>query len=190
VAMNVLEKEIEDMIWQGLIEDRPLLRKKGLWVWDKASYYRQVDFGSYGICDIIGIQVNPKEMGSRYMSAHIMEIKKEEINSATLFQAIRYAKAVKRIIEIKLKNTTCECGITLIGKTIDKKSEFVYLPDVINNIALYTYKLDFKQGILFQRECDYHVTNESFPDYSEFNYAFINMVAAQIKRKEAEDLPF
>jgi hypothetical protein len=58
--MNVLEKEVEDMLWQGIIEDRELVRRKGLVVWDNATYYRQFDLGSYGICDIAGFQIDPK----------------------------------------------------------------------------------------------------------------------------------
>jgi hypothetical protein len=188
--MNVLEKEIEDMIWQGLVDNRPLLRKKGLWVWDSAIYRRQVDFGCYGICDIVGLDVYPKNEGRRYVNAHIIEIKKEEINSATFFQALRYAKAVKRIVEKRLKSTICECGIVLIGKTVDCKSDFIYLPDIINNVALYTYKLDFQRGILFTRECDYNISNETFPDLSTFNNSIISRVVEQIKSKQLNNTPF
>lgn len=184
--MNILEKEIEDMIWQGLEEDRRLLVKKGLVVWSNASYHRQVDFGSYGICDIMGLQVNPKERGYRTVNAHIIEIKKEEINSATFFQALRYAKAITRLVERRLKNTTCICGITLIGKTVDTKSDFIYLPDIIYNVALYTYKLNFKLGIFFQKESEYFITDEKFADPDYFNWSAIQMVSQSIKCSKTE----
>jgi hypothetical protein len=188
--MNILEKEIEDLIWQGIVEDRPLLRKKGIWIWESATYHRQVDFGSYGIADIIGLQVPPKQDGYRHINAHIIEIKKDEINSATFFQALRYAKAITRIIEKKLTNTSCTCGITLIGKTVDKKSDFIYLPDILANVALYTYKLDFQHGIFFKRESDYFAANESFPDLNALHLAAVGMVCEKIKARQGEDLPF
>lgn len=188
--MNVLEKEIEDMIWHGLQENRPLLRKKGLWVWENTIYLRQVDLGSYGIADLIGFNVQPKQDGFRYINVHIIEIKKEEVNSTTFFQAIRYARGITRLIEKKLKNTTCICGISLIGKTIDNKSDFVYLPDICNNVALYTYSLDFQHGITFTREFDYYARNESFANIDNIRIAAIRMVSEQIKNRKQEDLPF
>lgn len=188
--MNVLEKEIEDMIWQGINENRPLLRKKGLWVWDKTTYHRQVDFGAYGICDIIGINVQPKKDGQRIINAHIIEIKKDEINNATFFQALRYAKGVARFVEEKLNNTTCLFAITLVGKNVDKKGEFVYLPDVFSNVALYTYKIDYKNGIVFSREADYYANNETFFMSKELKSSIVKMVSDKIKVPKEEDLPF
>lgn len=188
--MNVLEKEIEDMIWQGLKENRPLLREKGLWVWETATYHRQVDLGAYGICDILGICIQPKEQGRRFVNAHIVEIKKDEINSATFYQAIRYAKGVSRYIEEKLTGTICNIGITLIGKTVDQKGEFVYLADIFSNVGLYTYKLDFKRGILFNREYGYYAKNESFNIPKDIKDALVNKVSEEIKGPKVEDLPF
>lgn len=187
--MNVLEKEIEDMICQGLAGDRPLLRKKGLWIWEDAAYQRQVDFGSYGICDILGMQVYPRMNGTRYINAHIIEIKKEEVNIATFLQAARYAKAVQRIIKKRLTNTKVQCAITLIGKTVDSSSDFIYLPDIIDNLAIYTYKLDFKDGITFQREAGYCITNEVLPDNECLTLSVVSSVSQKIKLG-LEDHPF
>lgn len=178
--MNVLEKEIEDMICQGLVENRPLLRSKGLWVWDDAVYQRQVDMGSYGICDILGLQVFPKKEGTRYINAHIIEIKKEEINIDTFLQAVRYSKAITRYLKKKLTNTVVQCAITLIGKTVDSKSDFIYLPDIIDNVALYTYKLDFQHGIIFKREKGYFLTNETFPDRENIQLSLITALREKI----------
>jgi hypothetical protein len=188
--MNVLEKEIEEMIWQGLNEDRKLLIRKGLVVWEDASYYRQLDLGSYGISDIIGFHIEPKINGYRTIRAHVIEIKKEEINNATFFQGLRYAKAITRIIEGKFNNTTCVCGITLIGKTVDSASDFIYLPDIMSNVALYTYKLDFKYGLYFSREEEYSITNERLPNAIQFKQAAISMLSDQIKGPKAEELAF
>lgn len=188
--MNVLEKEIEDMIWQGINENRPLLRKKGLWVWDKTTYHRQIDFGSYGICDIIGIQVEPKRHGFRHINVHVIEIKKEEVNNATFYQALRYCKAAKRVVAKRLTNTTVDCGITLVGKTVDCKSDFIYLPDLFDNVALYTYKLDFKRGITFKREHGYSLTDEKIPSLDELKKAAIATIGFKIRNVEMDDLPF
>jgi hypothetical protein len=189
-GMNVLEKEIEDMIWQGLKENRRLLQKKGLWVWDNATYHRQVDLGSYGICDILGLRVQPKKDGVRYVNAQVIEIKKEEINSTTFYQALRYAKGVTRFIETNLSNTSCICSITLIGKTVDNKSDFVYLPDIFSSIALYTYSIDFQKGILFTREADYYARNEAIPLSNDLKSTVICFLSEQIKGKKEEELPF
>ncbi|OYY99544.1 MAG: hypothetical protein B7Y37_13720 [Sphingobacteriia bacterium 28-36-52] len=163
--MNVLEKELEDILFEH-IDSFEVLYERGFEHYCQRKY-RQVNLGDYGVADIIGINDFESEV-HREIVVNIYELKKEEISVTTFLQAIRYAKALKILLENSIKDAEFHYNIILIGKRISISSDFVYLPDFYENLHIYTYKIDFNKGIYFNKEEGYKLTNGKIPIKSDF----------------------
>lgn len=159
--MNVLEKDIEELIFNN-IYDTDLMKSKGFKVFE-SKYYRQPDLGSYGIPDIVGVSISYYRNYCRTLNFTIYELKKDAINVNALMQASRYVKGIQEILKlVDLKSLRIEdinFKIVLIGKTIETHGDFVFLCDYIENLILYIYELDFEKGVKFINHQGYHVTD-------------------------------
>jgi len=152
--MNILEKEIEDLICDCLDRDVSILRKRGLTVYP--YYIRQLELGSYGIADIVTFE----KYGST-LYVKIFELKKEIIDTNTLVQAAKYAKGIDRMLKnYNIGNHGIVYSFALIGKTIQRNGDFVFLCDMLN-IDLYTYSIDMEYGVIFNKECNFHHIKET-----------------------------
>lgn len=152
--MNILEKEIEEIVFQS---DNRILAKKGLFL--NRHKLSQVNFGTYGIADIICWTVI-NEFGTRKLFFQVVELKKEVIDVNTLMQASRYVKAINEIFDkFNLENTTINIEIILIGKTIQTNGDFVFLTDFVKNLKVYTYEIDLIDGINFKQHRGWCKTN-------------------------------
>lgn len=167
--MNILEKDIEDLVFDSLkLNKKDLLIKRGFWSLNKYEIFdRQLDLGSYGRLDMIGIGYNRhhQEIGSKKtLKIGVFELKKAEINLSTYMQAARYCKGLQRLVEDQFPDYFLEFEVILIGTSIDTKAEgFIYLPDLISNLSIYTVKLDLENGITFKSESGYKLSNEIIP---------------------------
>lgn len=152
--MNVLEKEIEDLICESLDKDPKILHKRGLDI--HYNYIRQLNLGSYGIADIVSFCKN-----GRYIYIKIFELKKDIIDTSSLMQATRYAKGIDRILneDFDLSNHYIEYSFALIGKQIQEKGDFVFLAEMLN-IELYTYSISIDKGVVFKKHSGYFQHNE------------------------------
>lgn len=164
--MNILEKEIEDLIYEGICFQPALMRQKGLPVYHNTTYLRQFNLGSYGVADIIGFNISRKEAGYRSILFNVIEIKKDEINLDTLSQAVRYCRALRRLVGCRLRNTNADFGITLIGKKVDTNGDFVFYEDIFDVVRLFTYEIDFNKGIIFKEQTGFFHGKERLPDVS------------------------
>jgi hypothetical protein len=178
--MNFLEKDLEQIIYEA---DKELLAEKGLRV--NGKLLRQVRIGNYGIADLVSIE---RIYYHTYFDRHfkgtitIYELKKDNISVSAFIQAIGYAKGILRWMEQHPKNLEIvspenyNINIVLIGKSIDKKSEFLYLADLLNtdnlgdnslldsfnlSLEMFTYDYDFN-GINFTKIENYKLMNEGF----------------------------
>jgi len=178
--MNFLEKDLEQIIYEA---DKELLAEKGLRV--NGKLLRQVRIGNYGIADLVSIE---RPYYHTHFEFHckgtitIYELKKENISVSAFIQAVGYAKGIMRWMEQHPKNLEIispenyNIDIVLIGKNIDKKSEFVYLADLLNTaksienelldsfslgLEMFTYDYDF-DGINFTKIENYKLMNEGF----------------------------
>lgn len=163
--MNILEKDLEDLIWDKIEQgDFLALREKGLIVRENAKFWRQYNFSSYGIADIISLMI-VKTPDNWVFYVDIFELKKELVNSDTLKQAARYAKGVERMVDnwnyrhAKNRKIILNTNMHLIGKKVNGGG-FLYLTDVFSNLYLYQYGFDFDEGITFNRMSDYHLSEE------------------------------
>ena len=178
--MNFLEKDLEQIIYEA---DKELLADKGLRV--NGKLLRQVRIGNYGIADLVSIE---RPYYHTYFEFHckgtitIYELKKENISVSAFLQAVGYVKGIMRWMEQHPKNieiistSNYDINIVLIGKNIDKKSEFLYLADLLNtdnlgdnslldsfnlSLEMFTYDYDFN-GINFTKIENYKLMNEGF----------------------------
>lgn len=175
--MNVLEKEIEDIIWEA---SGIQLIERGLEVKLGSLKWRQLHLGSYGIADMVTVRlvkrVDKLNGNTWVLLVDVFELKKEEINVNTYLQALEYCKGLERFFStINTISHTCEFKIILIGKKIDTSSSFCYMADFCSNLDLYTYKIDLEKGVRFHKALGFHENegDEYFPSslYNEFNIA-------------------
>jgi hypothetical protein len=165
--MNILEHEIEDLICSSINEfNHDELARRGLPIYDNYDYVRQLDLGSYGRADLVGIHTHPSFFdGSgkvRRVSIQVFELKKDAIGPQTFWQAIRYVTGLKHKIGNEKIPYLFSFSIHLIGKSIDLSGEFIYLPDFIHSLSLYTYSLSLTEGLTFKTHNGYQLINPGF----------------------------
>jgi len=166
--MNILEKEVEDLIYNAALRNPESVNDKGLYVPLSPIWFRQLNLGSYGIADLVAVSIYKKVGGYRTISVDVYELKKEVINVGVLLQAVGYAKAIEQLIGDRLKNTSISFKFHLVGKKIDTYGNFVYMTDMLPNIFLYEYRLDFFEGMTFGRMRGYAQTKPTLPPLSKF----------------------
>lgn len=160
--MNILEKEIEDVVYESLINYPNILFKKGLIV-DQTSatvYFRQFNLGSYGIADLVGACKTVDDYNNKTLEITVFELKKDEINTGTLLQAIGYCKGLDKMAYRFANNYSIKFNIVLLGKTLNKKDSFCYMADFVENLSVYTYSIDLIEGMIFRNEHNYSQKNE------------------------------
>lgn len=156
--MKFLEKNLEDIVFET---DNYFLTERGFPISTNGLKLRQVRLANYGIADIVNIY-RPYSDHKRWIAVY--ELKQEKVTVSAFFQAIRYIKGIKRFLQSKNINPEIfNYCIVLVGKEIDTKHDFVYLPDIINSFNLsvhivqYQYEFD---GIRFNVKNDFRLTNE------------------------------
>lgn len=174
--MNILEKEIEDIIFEA---ENKKLRERGLFVYGKKK--RQLKIGNYGIADIVFYSINfdyetdvspdlennliYTQIIQPYLLVNIVELKQDKINASTFFQALRYVKGISSYLEKNKEELLVKYKITLIGKTCDTASDFIYIPDLLTGgnleVSFYTYSFKF-DGIYFKEISGYKLIEDGF----------------------------
>jgi len=175
LTMTFLEKEIEDLIF-GLMEDNKfddLINRGMTTINSDLKYYRQLNLGSYGIADIVGIGIRELEgTDTVEVLIDVFELKKDEVNANTLFQASRYMRGIQHSIEslfenkYKGKKVIFHPYATLIGTAIKSSTDFVFITSMFENLVVYT--IDFKalEGIYFNTHDRYSIVNPKLADLS------------------------
>lgn len=160
--MNILEKEIEDIVWDYANDKdkRPKLQQRGLYGIFPVNF-RQVDLGTYGRADMISVQrTSCDKYNTSRLIINVIELKKDEINASVFFQAIRYCRGIERMLNKKYNLHEIKFQITLIGKTIDTRNDFCYITDIFPQVFIYTYEIDMEKGILFSQQSGFYKHNE------------------------------
>lgn len=163
--MKFLEKDLEQIICESGID---LLNERGLPI--DGKFYRQQKIGGYGIADLITATCPFYEFApqGKFLikgEITIYELKKEQIGVGAFLQAIGYLNGVKSYLKKRKKDHLFNCKIVLIGKTLDTKGNFCYLPDLLNYednfIEFYTYDYGL-HGLKFTNHSGYKLINEGF----------------------------
>lgn len=172
--MNFLEKDLEEIIFSS---SRQELESRGLYIGNNAKLFRQKKIGNYGIADLIEVNKPYYHSVMKQIckgSINVIELKQEKIGISAFLQALGYLKGIKRYLESKGHDDLFNYEITLIGKTIDLNSSYVYLYEFTNEYFentindnsslivknyLYKYKID---GIYFDEVGCHNLINEGF----------------------------
>jgi hypothetical protein len=166
--MKFLEKDLEDYIYYV---NNKRLAKEGL----NFYYYkkfRQLKIGKYGVADLITISKPPFLKDIKIFPEKIYitvyELKKDELNNKTFFQAIRYLTGIKRYLKKRGKNLNNYCfNIVLLGKTLNLNEDLCYLPDIFYDyeghsmVEIYLYKIE-NNSIEFELQENFKLTDEGF----------------------------
>lgn len=158
--MDFLEKDLEQIIWDSWNEDKgETLSNRGLEMFHN-RLFRQLKIGNYGIADLVGVSRYP-----RGLHITIYELKKETIGISAFLQAVGYARGIQRYLEYRGFKYNIYINIVLIGKHIDTKSTFCYLPDIINvdkfELSNYTYFYSI-DGVYFETHLGFKIKNEKW----------------------------
>jgi hypothetical protein len=179
--MNILEKEIEEIIYTVLLNyGSEEFLERGLPI--SGIPLRQVNLGTYGIADMITVYINGA-FKRRVLHVHIYELKRGVIGIGTLLQASRYYIGVHHFIESKGINKyfdTVLIDTSIIGSSVDLSNDFVFACDQYG-VNAYTFKLDFFDGLTFDRINGYRKSNAAFPD--ELTQTSIGLIKKLYGRK-------
>lgn len=173
--MNILEKEIEDVLFFGLKSltiDEAI--ERGIPKIENFHYERQVSLCEYGIADIVGYEINYEE---KTCSFHVFELKKDYIDINTFLQCLRYSRAIKLLFS----EYNVSIKMFLIGKEIHLNNDFCYLPDLFNNVVLMTYSIDMFCGVIFDYRYNFTLINA--PSFNKIKIGETHF----IQQKEVED---
>lgn len=172
--MNFLEKDLEEIIFTS---SRKELENRGLYICSRSKLLRQKKIGNYGIADLIEVSkpyYHPVFKQFCKGSINVIELKQDKIGISAFLQALSYLKGIKSYLELRNCDGLFNYEITLIGKTIDVNSSYIYLSEFTNeyfeNIIddnssfivknfLYNYKID---GIHFDEVSFHSLSNEGF----------------------------
>lgn len=146
------EKELEDWIFDKYNEGN------GCVIDDTCPQHllRQVNLGSYGICDLVAIDVYATDESRKSIDVIVYEIKKEKITADAFSQVARYAAAIKQEIESEkgMFDITITCA--LVAPEIDD-SAFI-----LNNFDFKYYQPFFNPecGVEF-KDCSFGYTRKN-----------------------------
>lgn len=193
--MNILEKHLEDLIYDNIKDGNvDLLSRRGLYFLKKyKAYKRQLELGDYGRADLVGFDYNPYSEYyrncSKILDVGVIEIKKDEININTFLQAIRYCKGIQKYLEHRFPTIQPEFKIFLIGTTISV-TDFCYVTDFVSNLSIYTTKIHLEHGIHFHEECEYSVSNATLSkgDAKFESFLFENIKKGMSKKIDSDRL--
>ena len=169
------EKELEDFIINATTfsvdETNPLT--------DESIEYcfQQVEIGSYGIADIIFVDIYWDEEKPEFL-IRIVELKKDLINLAAIAQIGQYKAGLEHYFKKGFRQIKMRIEGILVGSGYsDDKSCF--LVDSINWLSCYHYNLSLSDGINFKESNGWEINKSKF--------GFLNQIAKPIKKKFLHD---
>lgn len=150
--MDFLEKDLEQIIYETPAE---ILTRRGLSMW--GHKIRQPKLGSYGRCDIITVCVGSY---TNYC-VEIYELKNDNVDTSTFWQAVRYARGVQMWFEKFRPHDDVEIGITLVGRHVDLTNDFCYATSIFENLRVFTYQYDIN-GLYFKSQKGFYLKEPKF----------------------------
>lgn len=161
--MKFLEKDLEEIIFNA---DPETLEERGL-EFNYHKVFRQKRIAEYGRADLIGVTkpfLAYWSNGRKFIEngrIDIYELKKDKVSLSTFAQGLSYYRGIQRYLENRDKDHLFDINLILIGRELDKNSCTSYLPNIFDNVQIYTYSYDVT-GIKFKYESGYRLTEEGF----------------------------
>lgn len=165
--MDFLEKDLETIIYETAQnkEGRMKLSERGLEI--RGKLLRQVRIGTYGIADLITVEIN-RHKDSEHINITIYELKKGVLNLDALTQASRYETGIRRFIEQNYYDEDIHfltVNIILIGRSVEYNGDFLFLLNKCidsGDVDVYTYSYDI-DGLKFERQYSgWNIAEEGF----------------------------
>ena len=134
------EKDLEDYICEH-IDNHGVCPVTGENV---ELWWRQVNFGGYGIADIIKVQFDPE--GDIYVT--VLELKNEKITSKCIAQTLRYRTCLKEFVSEKFNNHDEKIHIysEILGTRLSMQDDTCYLVNNLENLSVYSFEIDVDNG--------------------------------------------
>lgn len=187
--MEFLEKDLEDILFQAYQNgNQSEIEKRGLHTFKHDYLVRQLNLGSYGIADLVGIKLCPSryKFDESFSSITIYELKKGEINLSTFNQIVKYGKA---IIDYMSSQGIYGCYVNyvIIGRKINPNADNLWLlNDAFKNVKTYTYNYDF-EGVKFNYNGnDVYKNGNVGVSLSKYKKILIKMYALKKREQELE----
>jgi len=100
----------------------------------------------------------------REWNVNVIELKRGKVGYSEIGQLCRYLKGLKQFLGPYLTSKKDRINVSgiVIGKEVEQGGDFVYLLDQLRNIDVYTYKLDYKTGLKFERSYGWALKNVDF----------------------------
>lgn len=160
--MKFLEKDLEEIIFNA---DPETLEERGLY-FNYHKVFRQKRIAEYGRADLIGVQKPFFDgiEGYRYYRKGVIdiyELKKDKVSLSTFAQGLNYYRGIQRYLENRGKDHLFDINLILIGREVDENSSTCYLPNIFDNVQIYTYSYDVT-GIKFNCRYGYKLNEEGF----------------------------
>lgn len=148
--MNILESEIEDIVWNAFTKEAAVLEERGFPYSENYTYVRQFDLGGYGRADIIGFKTERSSctMFNRETDIQIIELKRHKVNCDTLLQVVRYARGIKHLFRHEKINHSVSFSFHLIGRNVNR--DLLHLIGHVRRLYLYEYSLSLSDGLRFK----------------------------------------
>lgn len=158
--MTFLEKELEDLLFEMLKDPVKLTMERNFYCLGMLEWRRQVNLKKYGIADIVGIKIETLEDEQKTkVTIHVIELKRDVINYATLGQASRYMSAIIKEVYEKINNEheiKIDANISLVGSSIDMAGDFCFMLDTCQNLRIYKANFHPYKGLLFEKLGNYY----------------------------------
>lgn len=160
--MTFIESDLEAVIYNAPHYE---LQKRGLDGFEYSKVLRQVALGNYGRTDLIGVRYMRSD-NAKFLTFDIYELKQNTIDVNTYLQCIGYEKGLRVFMDEHMsffKKYHIDINIVLVGKTLDTKNNFCFLPELLANLRVFTYMYDF-DGIKFKSHSGYARNGNTFSE--------------------------
>jgi hypothetical protein len=147
------EKDLEDF----LMDNQEFLgRQFGL---ENHTFYRQVNLGTYGVADIVGVLSDRWPDGTPYCDIHIFELKNEPLTHPALSQIARYREFFMRF-EDRFADFTVR-GSLIGPKTFPTKDDLCFLAQSIDWLGVYEFTFHPTNGLRFGLVADWKFSQDN-----------------------------
>ena len=171
---SILERKLENIIYDTYVNNPNLLKKRGLFLLEDAKIYQQLDLKKYGRLDLLLIK---KDEYTKIIYSQIVELKKNSINVDTIKQGFRYTPPIAGYLHENYEEYKLFIQYIFIGYTIDDELSYMYdnkfFNGKSNEIEFYMYDIDLINGIKFDRVRAYGKNGEK--TFNEFNYLNLDL---------------
>lgn len=187
--MDFLEKDLEDILFKAYQSgDQKEIQKRGLHSFGHDFLIRQLNLGSYGVADLVGINFCPAKyrLDESFSAITIYELKKDAINLTTFNQIVKYGKAIVDYLESQ-DIYGCHVNYVIIGRKINPNIDnLCFLNDAFKNIKTYTYDYDF-EGVKFIYNGGISKNGSVGTTLKKYKRILLKMYAIK-KREQEEDI--